>query len=80
MVRIRDNMKYSVVKNDPIKVENILSDQIILPVGKSGSEKYHGNLRRVKVWDEKNKTVIILLTKEIGQQERFPGFIRPVGK
>lgn len=64
VVRIRDNMLYEVVKDNPVKDESILKDQIIIPTGIKGSQ-YRKKLRRLEIWDAANKKKIILLTNEL---------------
>jgi len=63
VVRIRNDMVYKVIKENPTKDESILKDQIIIPTGARGKE-YKGRLRRVEVLDKENDKKIILLTNE----------------
>ena len=65
VVRHKDNLKYETIKefNLPEKGKHhVLIDQQIKLSNKTSQEKYPKNLRRVAVWDEKNKQVIELIT------------------
>jgi len=66
VTRLKENAAYEVVENCPIPQNgNILSDQIICFTGLVTNLKYPGLLRRVVVWDEKNKREIELLTNHL---------------
>jgi IS4 transposase len=62
---IKDSIKYTAVEEKPLpegKWENILKDEIIELSGLETKQSYPEKLRRVVVYDEKQKRTIELLT------------------
>jgi len=67
VIRHKDNLKFTVAKENELpenRHQHILKDEIIELTGKT-KEKYAKKLRRVAVWDEKNKQVIELITNQM---------------
>ena len=63
VTRQKDNARYRVLEDMPVpRNRNILRDQMIELQGFYSHQKYPGALRRLEVWDEENKKVIVLLT------------------
>lgn len=66
VTRLKDNARYRIVKrNDVSKHENISSDQIITFKGFYTSQKYPGNLRRIRSKDPDTGSVVELLTNNL---------------
>ena len=66
VTRLKDNAAYEVVHNRPLPQRgNVLADQIIRLTGPKTRLKYSEVLRRVTVWDEKNRREIELLTNHL---------------
>ncbi len=66
VTRQKDNARYRVLEERPVPMHRkILSDQIIGLEGFYSLQKYPGVLRRIEVWDEGNKKVIVLLTNHM---------------
>jgi hypothetical protein len=66
VTRLKSDAAYEVVKNCRIpKNSNVLSDQLIRFTGPKTSLRYPETLRRVVVWDERNKCEIELLTNHL---------------
>ena len=66
VTRQKDNARYRVLEERPVPMHRkILSDQIIGLEGFYSLQKYPGVLRRIEVWDEENKKVIVLLTNHM---------------
>jgi hypothetical protein len=66
VTRQKDNADYNVLGERPIpKNRNILKDQDIELGGFYSQQKYPGILRRLEVWDEENKRIIVLLTNHM---------------
>lgn len=62
----KDNARCQVLEERPVPVNrNIIRDQIIAFEGFYSQQKYPGALRRLEVWDEENKRVIVLLTNHM---------------
>jgi hypothetical protein len=67
VIRHKNNLKFTIVKENELpenRHQHILKDEIIELTGKT-KEKYSKKLRRVAVWDEKNKQVIELITNHL---------------
>jgi len=64
VVRNRKRMSYRVIKDLPAGSSNILKDQIIELTNFYPRKKYTSKLRRVEVWDNENKKIIILITNQ----------------
>jgi Domain of unknown function (DUF4372) len=66
VTRLKDNADFSVGQVNPAPANrNILSDQIIQFVGFSSRRKCPDPLRMIKIWDEENEQVIVLLTNHL---------------
>ena len=66
VTRLKENARYRIVEDKPVPVNrNILKDQLIEFVGFYSQQNYPGQLRRLEVWDEQNKKIIVLLTNHI---------------
>ena len=67
VVRHKENLKFTVVKENELPENrhyHILKDEIIELTGKTKA-KYPQKLRRIALWDEKNKQVIELITNHL---------------
>lgn len=65
VVRHKDNIKYTTIKENELpedKHQHILKDEIIELENDSSKIKYPKRLRRIAIWDEKNKQIIELIT------------------
>jgi hypothetical protein len=63
VTRLKDNAKFSVVQMNSVPANrNILSDQVIKFENFPSRRKCPDHLRMIKVWDEENEQVIVLLT------------------
>jgi len=63
VTRMKNNAKYRVILPIQIPINrNILSDEIIALTGTGAAKKCPHYLRRVVVWDDKNRREIVLLT------------------
>lgn len=68
VVRHKDNIKFETVKENELpenRHQNILKDELIKLTGAKSKKKYSGKLRRVAVWDEKNKQTIEIITNQM---------------
>ena len=68
VIRHKENIQYTVVKENKLpenRHQHVLKDEIIELKNKSSKEKYPKRLRRVAVWDDKNKQVIELVTNQM---------------
>jgi hypothetical protein len=68
VVRHKDNLQYTVIKENDLpedRHQHILKDDIIELNSKVSKAKYAKRLRRVSLWDEKNKQVIELITNKM---------------
>ena len=66
VTRMKSNAIYDIVqKNDIPENRNILKDEIIQLNGQGASEKCEYDLRRIEVWDQENKKVLVLLTNHL---------------
>jgi len=66
VTRQKDNARYRVVEERPLpKHRNIVRDQVIEMEVWPSHRKYPGRLRRVEVWDEANKKIIVILTNNM---------------
>jgi hypothetical protein len=67
VTRLKDNARYRIVEERPVPANrNILRDQLIELVGFYSQQKYPNRLRRLEVWDDENKRLIVLLTNHMG--------------
>lgn len=65
VVRHKDNLQYTVIKDNELpqnKHAHLLKDEIIELKNEGSKTKYPKPLRRVSIWDDKNKQVIELIT------------------
>ncbi len=65
VIRHKENLKFLTIKEFNLpenRHQHILKDEKIELEKESSRKKYHGKLRRVSVWDEKNSQVIELIT------------------
>lgn len=63
VTRQKENADFKVVSENPLPDrKNILKDQIIELLGFYARQDCPHRLRRIEVWDEKNKEIIVLLT------------------
>ena len=68
VVRHKDNLQYTVIKENDLpedRHKHILKEDIIELNSKVSKAKYAKRLRRVSLWDEKNKQVIELITNNM---------------
>lgn len=68
VVRHKNNLQYTVIKENDLpedRHQHILKDDIIELNSKVSKAKYAKRLRRVSLWDEKNKQVIELITNKM---------------
>jgi len=66
VTRQKKNADYRVVKRTPpAKEKGVLADQVIRLRGPGAAEKCPHFLRRVVVWDEKNRKRLVLLTNQM---------------
>lgn len=65
VVRHKDNIQYNVIKENELpenKYPHLLKDEIIELKNESSKTKYPKQLRRIAIWDDKNKQTIELIT------------------
>lgn len=66
VTRLKSNAVYDVVNENSIpKNSNILKDEIIQFRGTLASEQCDHDLRRIEIWDEENRQVLVLLTNHL---------------
>lgn len=66
VTRQKDNASYEVIEEREIpQNRNILKDEIIRLTGYYAKKECPYSLRRIEVWDEENKRVIVLLTNHL---------------
>lgn len=68
VVRHKDNIKFKTVRELELpdnRHQHILKDEIIKLTGSKSKDKYPQKLRRVAIWDEKNKQVIEVITNQV---------------
>lgn len=66
VTRMKSNTTYDVLQKNVVpKNSNILRDEIIFLNGANAAEKCNYELRRIEVWDDVNKKVIVLLTNNL---------------
>ncbi len=68
VIRHKDNLKYSTIKENRLpdnRHQNVLKDEIIQLTGNKSRDKYPKRLRRVAIWDDKNKQTIELITNQM---------------
>ena len=67
VVRHKENIQYRTIKENRLpdkRHQHILKDEIIELKNKPSKQKYPKRLRRVALWDEKNKQVIEIITNQ----------------
>ena len=67
VIRHKKNLKFTVVKENDLpenRHQHILKDEVIELTAKT-KQKYPKRLRRLAIWDEKNKQVIELITNQL---------------
>ena len=67
VIRHKDNIAFKTIKELELPQErhgHLLKDEIIELTGIKSKQKYPKRLRRVAVWDEKNKKVVELITNQ----------------
>ncbi|MEC4685116.1 MAG: IS4 family transposase [Nitrospirota bacterium] len=63
VTRLKKNADYRVVEDRVLpKKRRILKDEVVEFSGHTARKNYPYQLRRIEVWDEENKQVIVLLT------------------
>ena len=65
VVRHKDNIQFKIIKEKELpenRHPHLLKDEIIELTGYKSKKKYPKRLRRVAIWDEKNKQVIEVIT------------------
>jgi hypothetical protein len=68
VIRHKENIQFNVIKENELpenRHQHILKDEIIELKNDLSKEKYPKKLRRVAIWDDKNKQVIELITNKI---------------
>lgn len=68
VIRHKDNIKFKAVKEKELpknRHQHLLKNEIIELTGTSSKKKYPKRLRRVTVWDLKNKQVIEVITNQM---------------
>ena len=68
VVRHKENLQYTVIKENELpekRHQHILKDEIIELKNIGSKQKYPKRLRRVALWDDKNKQVIELITNQL---------------
>jgi len=68
VIRHKDNLQFTKIKENDLPIkrhEHILVDEIIELKNNTSKKKYPKKLRRVVVWDEKNKNEIELITNQM---------------
>ena len=67
VVRHKENIQYRTIKENKLpskRHQHILKDEIIELKNKTSKQRYPKLLRRIAVWDEKNKQVIEIITNQ----------------
>lgn len=68
VIRHKDNIRFKTIKEKELpenKHPHLLKDEIIELTGNTSKKKYPKRLRRVAIWDEKNKQVIEVITNHM---------------
>jgi hypothetical protein len=68
VIRHKENIRFRVVKENELpenRHQHVLKDEIIELTGVNSKKKYPKKLRRIAVWDEKNKQTIELITNQL---------------
>jgi hypothetical protein len=68
VIRHKDNLQYTVVRENELpdnRHQHVLKDEVIELSSKVSKAKYPKRLRRVSVWDDKNRQVIELITNQM---------------
>jgi hypothetical protein len=68
VIRHKDNLQYRVIRENELpdnRHQHVLKDEVIELSSKVSKAKYPKRMRRVSVWDEKNKQVIKLITNHM---------------
>lgn len=67
VIRHKDNIKFKSIRENELpdnRHQHILKDEIIELTGNQSKQKYPKRLRRVAIWDDKNKQEIELITNQ----------------
>lgn len=68
VIRHKENLQFETIRENTLpdnRHEHVLKDEIIQLTGKQAQKKYPKKLRRVAIWDDKNKQVIELITNQM---------------
>ena len=68
VIRHKDNIKFESIKENDLPKDrdhHIIKDEIIKLTGQQTKEKYPNKLRRIAIWDNKNKQVIEVITNQM---------------
>lgn len=68
VIRHKENLQYTVVKENELpenRHQHVLKDEIIELKNDTSKTRYPKKLRRVVVWDEKNKQTIEIITNQL---------------
>lgn len=68
VIRHKENIQYETIKENDLpenRHQHVLIDELIVLKNKASRDKYPKKLRRVAIWDEKNKQVIELITNQM---------------
>lgn len=68
VIRHKENIQFETIRENKLpdnRHEHILKDEIIELTGKQAQKKYPKKLRRVAIWDDKNKQVIEVITNQM---------------
>jgi hypothetical protein len=68
VVRHKENIQFETIKENELpdnRHEHVLKDEIIQLTGIQARKKYPKRLRRVAIWDDKNKQVIEVITNQM---------------
>ncbi|MCX2765126.1 IS4 family transposase [Aquimarina muelleri] len=68
VIRHKNNMKFKTIKELELpknRHQHVLKDEIIQLTGNKTKEKYPRKLRRVALWDDKNKQTIEIITNQM---------------
>lgn len=68
VVRHKENIKFKVIKENELpdnRHQHVLKDEIIELTGVNSKKKYPNKLRRIALWDDKNKQTIELITNQL---------------
>ena len=68
VIRHKENLQFTTIRENELpegRHQHILMDEVIELSSKTSNAKYPGRLRRVSVWDDKNRQVIELITNHM---------------